>query len=88
LIKIPSLRRKDEMIMRFSKASDDPSKDIPIILQTKYRGGSNGKHDPFYISLEVNELLLHNCMLDYGASKNVIPLKFVERLGLTRTNRI
>jgi hypothetical protein len=47
LIKIPSLRRKDEIVMGFSK--DDPSQDQPIILQTTDRGGSNGKYDPFFI---------------------------------------
>jgi hypothetical protein len=32
LIKIPSLGKKDEVVMGFSKTNDDSSKDPPIIL--------------------------------------------------------
>jgi hypothetical protein len=28
---------------------------------------------PFYITLTVHDHLLHNCMLDYGASHNLMP---------------
>jgi hypothetical protein len=41
-----------------------------------------GKHAPFFISLLVNELILHNCMLDSGASMNIIPLRVMEKLVL------
>jgi hypothetical protein len=38
---------------------------------------------PFYISLLVNGLLLWNCMLDSGASTNVMTLEVMNELGLT-----
>jgi hypothetical protein len=38
--------------------------DLPIVLHTENLGRKNGKHVPFFISLIVNELILHNCMLD------------------------
>jgi hypothetical protein len=40
---------------------------------------------PFYISLTVHEHLLHNCMLDSGASHNLMPKIVMEKLGLQIT---
>jgi hypothetical protein len=37
---------------------------------------------PFYIYLIVHEHLLHNCMLDSGASHNLMPKIVMEKLGL------
>ena len=33
---------------------------------------------PFYVSLVIHDLLLLNCMLDYGASHNLMPLSVME----------
>jgi hypothetical protein len=48
-----------------------------------------GKNDndpaPFYISLLVNGLILRNCMLDSGASTNVMTLEIMCELGLQIT---
>ena len=44
---------------------------------------SNGDgHPPFYIALEINQLILHNCMLDSGIEVNVMPLRVMEQLQL------
>jgi hypothetical protein len=40
---------------------------------------------PFYITLTVHDHLLHNCMLDSGASHNLIPKVIMEKLGLEVT---
>jgi hypothetical protein len=40
---------------------------------------------PFYITLTMHDHLLHNCMLDYGASHNLIPKVIIEKLGLEIT---
>ena len=40
---------------------------------------------PFYVTLVIHDLLLHNCMLDFGASHNIFPLYFMEKLGLQIT---
>ena len=47
--------------------------DAPIILQTTDR--ANQGNDPFYVTLLVNGHLLHNCMLDSGASSCVMSKK-------------
>ena len=38
---------------------------------------------PFYVTLTVHEQLLHNCLLDSGASHNLMPKAVMESLGLT-----
>ena len=42
----------------------------------------NKDHLPFYVSLIVNDRLLHDCMLDSGASSNVMTKKVMEQLNL------
>jgi hypothetical protein len=39
----------------------------------------------FYISLNVHENILHNCLMDSGASHNVMPKVVMEELGLEIT---
>jgi hypothetical protein len=50
----------------------------------------NGRDDtgdvaPFYISLNIHDLILHNAMLDSGASHNLMPKAVMEKLGLEVT---
>ena len=37
---------------------------------------------PFYISLSIHEKILHNCLLDSGASHNLIPKEVMDEIGL------
>jgi hypothetical protein len=86
IMKIPSQREK------LLKAVHEPPKtviqkqpittyqDAPVILQNWDR--SNGKNLPFYLSLLVSDKVLHNCMLDSGASSNVMTKKVMEQLNL------
>lgn len=39
----------------------------------------------FYVTLVIQDLLLHNCMLDLGASHNLMPLLVMQQLGLEIT---
>ncbi|KAH9310211.1 hypothetical protein KI387_038122 [Taxus chinensis] len=44
--------------------------------------------EPFYVSLLINGYKLSNCILDFGASDNVMPAKLADALGLTLTKTI
>jgi hypothetical protein len=86
IMKIPSQREK------LLKAINEPPKsviqkqpvvayqDAPVILQNWDR--TNEKNLPFYLSLLVNDKVLHNCMLDSGAISNVMTKKGMEQLNL------
>ena len=45
----------------------------------------NGDVPPFYISLNIHEMILHNAMLDSGASHNLMPKAIMESIGLDIT---
>jgi hypothetical protein len=86
IMKIPSQREK------LLRAIENPSQnnvdippavayqDAPVILQNMDRG--NEKNRPFYLSLLMNDFILHNCMLDSGTSSNVMTKKVMEQLNL------
>jgi hypothetical protein len=40
---------------------------------------------PFYISLNVHDKIMHNCLMDSGVSHNVMPKFVMEELGLEIT---
>jgi hypothetical protein len=86
IMKIPCQREK------LLRAIENPSQnnvgipptiayqDEPVILQNMDRG--NEKNRPFYLSLLMNDFILHNCMLDSEASSNVMTKKVMEQLNL------
>jgi hypothetical protein len=59
--------------------------DRPNITFGHHFEGSKDNITPFYITLNVYDQLLHNCMLDSGASHNVMPKIIMENLGLQIT---
>ena len=44
-----------------------------------------GASPPFYITLTIHEQMIHNCLLDSGASHNLMPKDVMEALGLSIT---
>ena len=40
---------------------------------------------PFYISLNIHDKILHNCLLDSGSSHNLMPKAMMDELGLNIT---
>jgi len=44
-----------------------------------------GAMPPFYISLSIHDKILHNAMLDLGASHNLMPKSVMEKLNLDIT---
>ena len=57
--------------------------DMPIFLNSV--DPRREDHPPFYVSLLVDKLLIHNCMLDSDASSNVMTRKVMEQLNLRVT---
>jgi hypothetical protein len=59
--------------------------DKPNITFGPHFEGSRDTVTPFYITLNVHDRLLQNCMLDSGASHNVMPKTIMDRIGLEIT---
>jgi len=86
IIKIPSQREKLIKFIEGPSNQEENDKDEPIMLQT-ITERKDGKCPPFFIYFHINDLILHNCMLDPGVSTNVMPLKVMNKLGL-KINRL
>jgi len=56
--------------------------DKPNITFGPHFEGAKHTVSPFYITLNVYDQLLHNCMLDSKASHNVMPKIIMDKLGL------
>ena len=59
--------------------------DKPTIMFGPHFENARDSVAPFYITLTVHDHLLHNCMLYFGASQNVMPKAIMENLGLEIT---
>ena len=61
--------------------NDNPT----ISFGSKVENLENEEVPPFYLSLKVHDMVVHNAMLDSGASHNLMPKGVVESLGLEVT---
>ena len=57
----------------------------PTILFGPHIDGKVNAVSPFYVSLNVHDKILHNCLLDSGASHNLMPRIVMDELGLDIT---
>jgi ribonuclease HI len=85
VVKIPQQR---ENIL---KLLDDPSEREEVVVTSPKQSQSQstaklrGKIPPFYISIENHDVALHNCLVDTGATNNIMPLAVMEALGMSCT---
>jgi hypothetical protein len=59
--------------------------DNPTIMFGTHIENTKDPVTPFYITLTMHDHLIHNCMLDFGASHNLVPKDIMEKLGLEVT---
>ena len=57
--------------------------DLMVMIQSVTNNGDG--YPPFYVALEVNQLILHNCMLDSRAEVNIMSFKVINQLESTMT---
>jgi hypothetical protein len=80
-IKIPSIK---ECFNTFFSGTTEPM-DPPIMLQADHFRIQYGENPPFFMTLMMNNKCLNNCMLDTGASANMMSLKVMQQMGLKVT---
>ena len=56
-----------------------------IYLGPRLEDEQNEEVAPFYVSLSIHDMTLHNSMLDSGASQNIMPKLIMEMMGLEIT---
>ena len=58
-----------------------------IYLGCHVQDQNDDNSPPFYLSLNIHDKLLHNFLLDFGASHNIMPKKVMDELGLEITKK-
>jgi hypothetical protein len=90
LAKNPVYKKKISKMIIFSDAECytdviNLQDEKPMIMFGSHIENAKDHVAPFYITLTVHDHLLHNCMLDSGASHNLMPKAIIEKLGLEIT---
>jgi hypothetical protein len=73
------------------KLLDEPAGRIEAVVASPKQSQNTsaiklrGKVPPFYISIENHDVALHNCLVDTGATNNIMPLAVMEALGMSCT---
>jgi hypothetical protein len=90
LIKHGEFKRRFSEILQF-EASCIPTDSInlqdenPIVVLGPMVEDRDDSSPPFYTSLNIHDKVLHNCLMDSGASDNLMPKTIMEELGLEVT---
>lgn len=59
---------------------------LELLFGPEVEGKSqDGSAPPFYIRLNIHDKIIHNALLDFGASHNIMPRAIMEKLGLDVT---
>jgi hypothetical protein len=81
VIKIPTIKQRFNNFFVGTPEPEDP----PIMLQANHFRIHYGDNPPFFMTLEMNNKYLNNCMLDTGAGANMMSLKVMQQMGLKVT---
>jgi hypothetical protein len=61
---------------------DNFEEDFPVIYQVGNMGTKYGEPAPFYVTLQINDFLLHNCVSDPDTPRNIMTERVMHQLGL------
>jgi hypothetical protein len=90
LAKNPSYHKQIEKMMQGKGSTNPPDTlnvqdESPTIVFGPHIDDKEESVAPFYVTLNIHDKMLHNCMLDSGASHNLMPKVVMEKLGLEIT---
>jgi hypothetical protein len=96
LIKIPSQKEKllkaiegpnERSLIKYQGKTIEKTKEYPedllVVLHSK--DWTKEENPPFFVSLAITNLTLHNCMYNFGASSNIMTKKIMEWLSFKIT---
>ena len=91
LVKNNTYKHKVSRILQIDSISDivNVEDDYPELIFGPATEDQSEESDvrPFYLSLRLHEFILHNAMLDFIASHNLMPKAIMEKLGLDITRK-
>jgi hypothetical protein len=85
VIKIP--QQRENLLKIFDDS--DTRMEVAVINSKQQQNYSSAKPKPkvppFYITIENHEVVLHNCLIDSGATNNIMPLSVMQALRMECT---
>jgi hypothetical protein len=69
----------------YSTDSVNLQDEIPIVILGPLVEDRDDSSPPFYTSLNIHDKVMHNCLMDSGASHNLMPKMAMDELGLEVT---
>lgn len=90
LLKNPAYRESFKYLLQPSLSPNSVNiEDVhpTIFLGSHAQDQNDDNSPPFYLSLNIHHNFLHNYLLDYGASYNLMPKKVMDELGLKITKQ-
>lgn len=89
LLKNPTYRESFQSLLQPTTPAPDSinlEEERPsIYLENLVQNQNDDNSPPFYLSVNIHDKLLHNCLLDSRASHKLMPKKVMEELGLQVT---
>jgi hypothetical protein len=61
---------------------DDFEEESPVVFHVGSMGTKYSEPIPFYVTLQINDFLLHNCVFDPDAPRNIVTERVMHQLGL------
>jgi ribonuclease HI len=62
---------------------DNFEEEFPVVYQVGNMGTKYGEPAPFYVTLQINDFLLHNCVFDPDTPRNIMTERVMHQLGLS-----
>ena len=85
VLRKPILEALELEITQTSTDSVNLQDDRPEVVLSRMTEPANDNSPSFYVSLTIHDKILHNYLLDTGASHNRMPKAIMEELGLDIT---
>jgi hypothetical protein len=62
---------------------NDFEEESPVVFHVGSIGTRYGEPTPFYVTLQINDFLLHNCVFDPDTPRNIMTERVMHQLGLS-----
>lgn len=90
LVKTPGYKKEIADFINLSQSDEvgdivNLQEEKPVVTFGPHVEEVDSSIPPFYISVLLHDFILHNCMLDSGASHNLMPLSMMKELNLKIT---
>lgn len=85
IMEVMKIPQQKENVFRALEEETPKESWIEAILMINKPHPKQGRVPPFFISLGIDDLIIHSCMVDCGTTHNIMPLPIMNTIGLDCT---